>query len=259
MEEKENKKRKKSKIGAVNILLFAILIILGLAVCTYVGYKIGFEYGSQVGKVEPIKEENNTEKEKESKPKYEVPTGLTEDSQIVKDLMDTFMKDSCYIDYSKLDDVETRMGIASNWVTKSEVLCKNLELKYFYDEDNTPYVCNGVIDTEEAQFKFDETRLTDEKTVVIDANELKAKYEKIFGLNTYKNADFRFFIYYFKYDSKNNRYVRYYIPRSGGTCSGGEDLQSKSVSQTGNDLAIVLQYKTFEETYNFTFEEETQN
>lgn len=257
-EEKQNEKKPKKGVKVVNIILYAVLILLGLAVCAYASYKIGYEYGSHIAKEENVKEERE-----ENKPKYEVPTGLTENSQIVKDVMRPFFYSDCHVDLNKLDETETRMQVTLTEVKKSEVLCKNVEPKFFFDE-GIPYVCNEIMDTaenvKESEMNFDESRLTNETTEAIDANEFKSVFQKIFGLNSkYQNSNFKYFVYTYRYDSENNRYIRYIRPRTGGTCSGGEDIRSTTVNQNGKNLTVTYKYDSNEITYTFTFEEETGN
>ena len=252
MEEKGKKKEKKgSKV--LNILLFAILLLLGLATSSYACFKLGYQLGSIDSRLEKTEV-------KEQKKKYEVPDGLTENSQIIKDIMDPFMKANCNVDLSKLDETETRMQIAMAQTLKGEILCKDLDLKYFFDKDGNPYVCNEIIDTQEAQFKADESKLTSEKTFIIDADELKVAYEKIFGLNSnYSNKDFKYFNRYYKYNGKLNKFIEYTWSRTGGKCVPNETPKITSATQNGKNLSVTLKYKTFEETYNFIFEEETGN
>ena len=48
--QKVQKTKKQEK--ALNIALFAILVVLGLAVCSYTCYQIGYSYGYVIGQSE---------------------------------------------------------------------------------------------------------------------------------------------------------------------------------------------------------------
>lgn len=256
MEENKNELEENNKVTSF-IIVICVLTVVAFLIFMIISFT-------------PVKDNDNKNKdahnsEKDSSENMEK---LSVDSSIVQKLFNTFREDqSCtYTDImpSINDSIENKKIIAYIELNKNNTStrkCGTLETSWHEDG----YYC-GRMNDEAAKYYGSENNLdkftgalSDEETTIILKEDLKKKYEELFGKDT-PYEDGTFIIGYATiayYDATNNLYASFQS-NSGGDCILGEQ-PLLSIEQNADQLTLVTKYEDYNGevkniNYNFKYD-----
>lgn len=263
--EKANKKTNPVISILVGIVFVVIGFVIGYGISSYLFEDENVDEGNKTEEKENDKEKEESDKDNDEKTELEK---LDVNSAVVKELFEIFKEDNC-LEKDIFNDLNTsvdaRMYLAYRELSSSdfkEMKCGSL---------NDSYVNGNYCAVNDEAYKYygsNESKfqaaIANEKTKVVSASVLEAKYKEIFGQDaSYKNVTFKLLegpIAY--YDSKNNVYA-YFSCECGGDCGTRYIHKLDTIEQSGTTLKLntTLTVDGSKKTvvYTFKFEKTTGN